>query len=434
MGTLDPSWDVTSLVLRFGERADERLLEVVTSGGGKEVEHLLNAILILVGRKPRLLAEMVEGCDPEMERRLLSLVLPWCCARTVCESALNNQVTADVGLVELAVSSLGSGGGVRELSRILKVALEVGHCSADLLQAASAGIPLTDVETRLDEDLMVAVWGPEVFGRVRSLLGRLKDEDRRAVVEEALCLDAVPGMGSAAISVLSVCLDDPRAAERLVSMAGDPDDPLGAHALLALAISGFGPLDSLMAARVRGAEASQVEVLQLRLAAVWASSQTTDVLVRLLRAESPRVASLAAILVAPLKPPLESVAKAMGRHRNSSIERSISPLIWSRWREFQGWLPKGLSSNDREVCLVCVDLAAVKGDYCLGEELLAVLERDQEFLEPVLNALEKSGPLVAPTLRRFVQNRPDLARAFAVGRRLKIIEELEGRLEAHEAA
>ena len=432
---LDPAGAVAPLMWRFGAPGCAHLQEVLSSRAEDIPDGLISATLPTLADDAELFSGMVARCEGDGLLKLIQGLAPWLYDRAVFEAIVEKgeDEAAAIALTEIAVRTCKDPGGRQgALMALVKQSAGAGAPSREVVTSLLGALPLEALMGADDESLLTDLLGEKEASGLRTFFDGWQSDDDRRIVERALVLVDDPALKRVGVRVLGACMDDPRAVERLVSLAGDPAEPCGTLALLALARAGLGPLEALMAARVRGAWDRGSEVLSLRFAAALAAQEVQGILLRLLRAESQRVASLAARLLAPLDPPLESLFKALGRHRHSAIEPSIAPLIWARWPEVRGWLALGLASEDREVCQAAVDMAGVLGEPRFGEPLLKLMERDEDFVEPALNALELIGAEAAPLLRRFSEQRPELARSFDAGRRLKLMETMASKVKPRE--
>ncbi len=391
----------------------------------------LDALPALVST-PGSLDELLAACDDVGRRRLVDALSPWIGAH----DAFDGLREGDFGpaLLEAAALRRCAAAPAQERPRILQDALsmalsapwrgEGGALERGLLIAAPAACALAALQSAPPD-------AAERHAQALRLVEDLKPDPceesaaaRRLRVERALQWVEDPTSRRAGIMALGDLTDDPRSVERLVRIAADPADPCGASALVVLARCGQGPVEALLSARARSAALTDEERIHLRLAVALNPEAFGELLARLLRAESLRVASLAAQLAAPLSLTLTQILKALGRPRRAAIEEAVAPLLWARWAEVADALPEALSSDDREVCRAAIWIAAVLGDPACAEPLVLLIERDHDLLEPALNALEIIGPASIAPLSRFSRRHPEQARALAIGRRLKILEAL----------
>ena len=375
------------LVHRLGAGCSQQLVELLAADADEVPVEIIPAFLPLWAENPEILREAWDSLKPGPRGHLTDAIIAW-----------------DLpALHDLRIAAL-QGGNLNAVPVL--AALDP---SVDALRALV--LDLGDRAPQLARQLAMlldASAGPAA--------------DRGAVDEVLPLIDSTdPVVRRRGLAALLHAGDDPRALERLRLMAADPSDALGGVALVALARSGEPDIEAAFAARVRAAELSVEERVHLHCTGALRPAETIPLLLRLLRTESPRTATLVAQLLAHREYPVRSVLKALGRHRYSPIESAIAPLVWARWPQIEGEVIDCLGSDDREVAVAAVDLLGGLGSRAclpaLGARLLG--ERDEP--EPILNALELHGPAAATHLREFAAADPEFARTIGVLRRRDLL-------------
>lgn len=416
--TIDPVGLGAPLLARLGPDVGFPLLELLRARPEQTPASLLLASLPVMARHPEVLDQLLDALDTRGQSHLMEALAPW----PLPGQAQRLQRLAqgqDPALQRLALEEALLRAEPGQLPALLRQhwALEdpahnATHALLTLLEPQEARALLRTLDDPLAQDtlaLLEADAGPtrEAVERALEWMERPEQADRVA-----------------GVLLLSAHWEDPRAGERLVALANDGTDPRGALALGALCRVQHEAFADVLLARLRSAQDRPPGRLAMRCAAARAPQSVEPHLLRALRAESPRIASLAALLLAPRALPAAPLLKAMGRHRYSPCEPLVAPLLWARWPSLVQEVVDCLDSGDREVSQAAVVLLGGLGHPDSAPGLLGALEREQDDPELILNALEMLGPPVRGALLEFAQQHPEFSRRFALSRRAALLEQL----------
>jgi len=421
---LDAFAVVAPLLRRMGPRVEGPLGELLAVKAGQIPEELLLAAIPVFVEHPSILTALLGGASAQAEVRLVEVLSAWGLAPMLehfhSGRGLDNPSTLERAVLELTVQAFsrlcaGDEASVQslvDLARLLPVVEQEEEPPA--VFAVLAALPWAQM---LEVAAELGLGGDDVPGKSAS------EADSRRYVEDALAaVDSdQPWRRRLGVRALGQVPHDPRAVERLIALARDSTCTVGSLALVELVRHERGPLDDLLAARVRAAELTDREVFYLRLAVMHRPDHFLALLGRLLRADSVRVVSVAAVLLASIEPPLPLILKALGRHRYSPMEMTIAPLFFRQWVRYRGELAGALLSEDREVRQGAVDLL---GGFGGPEHVPAILARvvvESDMVDSLLNAVELIGPDGAAGLAAFVAESPEVARNYSLERRLSLL-------------
>lgn len=422
----DPAAVLVPVLSRLAPQLASTLLHLQDGPHDASHDDFFLACLPVFAADPSLFERALAQASPPTRRRLLSVAAAWPLPqqRAIVTAALDEDDAATVAwaLQERAVQILASADGFPGAQPSLLSLFRRGRLVGFDADEVAWRILLT-IDPR---DAFLDASDESAHSLLQDLKSFLEhfDEVPRDGVEAALA--ELDGEGTeralAAVWALGAMLDDPRAVERLVDLARTSRGALGALALVTLARVGLGPLEALIAARVRMAgSVAGASRLWLRLAVAATGEPLTEGLLRLLRVESSGTASTAALLLAPLTPSPIGVLKAIGRHRYAPIESHVAPLIWARWPLCGDQVEAALSHPDREIAQAALIMIGTLGDPHQGDALIDLLEKRPELAELTLNTLEMLGPAVVNALERLAERDPVLARTYHLPRRVALL-------------
>jgi hypothetical protein len=408
------------LMLRLGAQIEAPLRELLRARGEQVPEALLQAALPALARDPGILDRLLGSLEAPGQRALLSALAPWPLPGRAERLARLWRGAEEPRLRRLlceeALVSAPDEGSLREALAAL--------WGLPVVELAARAVPLTLLEPVAARSLLLSLGDPEAEA-LGSRLAACAGADRAGVEEALAALDDPQELARfGAVLALGACWEDPRAAERLVALAADGADPRGALALGALCRVQHEALEVALVERLRSTEDRGTARLALRCVAARAPEGALLPLLRALRAESPRIAALAALALAPRSLPTASLLKALGRHRYSPCEPLVAPLLWASWPARVGEVARCLEDADREVNQAAVALLGALGPPEAAPALLRALSSHQEDPELILNALELLGPVAWRGLQEFAQAQPEFSRRFALTRRVQLLEQL----------
>ncbi len=417
---------------RFGAQTVPGLLDLLREDPNAIPDDLLHAALPLFAAEPALLDGLMVQCADAPRRRLAMATMPWPLPnrRALITAALDDPdpELAAAAMVERAVALVASHPHQDDALHKALIALARSALAKESPRLRhQAHLMLAVLEPAVVLEALGAEFEDAAAATEAQIVARLilrDDPDPRRAVEDALEMieGRDPLARRASVRALGAFRGDPRAQERLVALAQDLHDPLGALALVTLARAGLGPLEDLLALRVRAANRDAERLFFVRLAAAFSPAAVQQRLFRLLRTESIRAVRLAALLVAPLQCPTQDILKALGRHRYSPIGACVAPLLWACWPQRSDQVQAALTCEDREVRHAAIITIAALGDAHQGDALLGALEDDAELAEPILNAIEMLGAPMASRLSALARQKPEMEPELGLGRRTQLLE------------
>ncbi|MEL6179375.1 MAG: HEAT repeat domain-containing protein [Myxococcota bacterium] len=427
---LDPLVGMAPLFHRLGEPIEHPLGELLDNRVEAIPAAFLQATIPVFTAHPELLARLYVASSPAARQRLLTVLAPWTpeLVQTIHprspppvapqEPTEVERSLAETALAERLLHSLNSPTDLDiQVRHGLALTEESSHKQALL---AAVALPPNVMLQALEEH--PGALEPDLHTHLQALLDPAGEP--REQVEQALSMmDEPAAYWTTWVGMvgLGARLGDPRAEARLLHMAEDPSQPLGGLALMLLTMRPPEGLGDVLARRVRSARTHPLEPFQLRLACVKAPEQFEAILVRLLRADAARVVSCAALLLAPLRPPIDKLLKALGRHRGSPLEAQVAPLLWSQWPTCRAAVLRALKDSDREVREAAVTVLGALGSPEDVPALLDGLGPASESVEARLNAVEMLGPSGLGLLQECMERDLEFAKSFTLGRRLHVL-------------
>ncbi|MBH25666.1 MAG: hypothetical protein CMH57_14685 [Myxococcales bacterium] len=423
--TLDPLVGMAPLFYRLAERIEHPLGELLDNRPEAIPPELLQAALPVFQSTPELLEALYTTSGPEARQRLMEVLAPWAPQAFTRHrrEAMERPDTAEAfAVMACAEELLLPDADPLAVSARVARALRGNEAQRELALLRAATLPTPTLLQVLEE--APDALEPKLLTTLQELLDP-RGAPREQVERALKCVGEEPEAARwsqwVGLIGLGARLDDPRAEARLLQVAEELSHPLGGLALTILAARPPEGLEDTLARRVRLARVTAQERFQLRMVAQRAPEHFEAILLRLLRADSARVVSLAALLLAPNQPPVVKLLKALGRHRGAPHEARVAPLLWSRWPACRVAGVGALKSDDREVREAAV---AVLGSLGSEEEvpaLLGGLGPESESVEARLNAVELLGPAGAERLAECMERDPEFAKSFALGRRLQLL-------------